>query len=636
MKGAVLSSPKLSIVLPCCSSKNGHGKLEVDPVCLAHPGFLPHSGELGRGRQVMLPTCMDSDAEEVSAGLMYSGHMYTPDVHDMIREGKADFLILSAGYGVLHCSEMARPYEKVLDQTALRHWRRYNVGLLIAEFLLSRKFDAVVGFFSDSSLYSELLADAAHALKLKVTLQPEVYYYTVVSGGSTGSTPQMLRTILKGLYEEADQPLPFLNAHKSVCVGQATANLMKLHPEDPNNLAETCGTPVSLSYNSQSDTHHSPEPTGRLIQSKYAPLAKCTGQWITKEQADGICKTDTAGLFRKSNKNNQDRIAGMFAAADLEMQASRAVHGQFVTIKIEAVSPKPGAELLDTANPQHTRVCEPLCKDHVHGTGPTLDDMDLKDLERLISEVTVGQLAQDIGGKYAPLAQHLDVWITKPEADEICGTNTHGLFTKQNRPNQNRVCDDFRAAGLQLVIERHVAGPYIRLRTNRIREVCDEGTLDNPRSEALPPSEPRELPPAVVDAAMLRDQALKSKADLIRAYLCKVIGEARAGGSAEITLRSGDVHRTLRLQRNLPNVCQVMRGNKLLKGAAVVLAGVKGPVPSSNAVFTYIINSPGLDSPLSISTGTGNKSTQEVRQEEKEGCLGQDVTSDQCPQPDEI
>ncbi len=60
-------------------------------------------------------------------------------------------------------------------------------------------------------------------------------------------------------------------------------------------------------------------------------------------------------------------------------------------------------------------------------------------------------------------------------------------------------------------------------------------------------------------------------ADRIRRYLVRRVQEARCTGATELTLRSGDVHRALGMVNALPNVCQVLEGEKFHSMAGVEL-----------------------------------------------------------------
>lgn len=77
-------------------------------------------------------------------------------------------------------------------------------------------------------------------------------------------------------------------------------------------------------------------------------------------------------------------------------------------------------------------------------------------------------------------------------------------------------------------------------------------------------------------------------ADSIRQFvLDRFIVPAHAQGEKSIVIRAGDIHQQMRLQQQYPNVCQVLRGNKLQKIADIKLVSIEGPPIGANTRFTY-------------------------------------------------
>jgi len=62
---------------------------------------------------------------------------------------------------------------------------------------------------------------------------------------------------------------------------------------------------------------------------------------------------------------------------------------------------------------------------------------------------------------------------------------------------------------------------------------------------------------------------------------------ARAGGEKFIVIRAGNIHQQMKLHQQYPNVCQVLRGNKLRKIADIKLVLTEGPPIGGNTCFTY-------------------------------------------------
>lgn len=61
----------------------------------------------------------------------------------------------------------------------------------------------------------------------------------------------------------------------------------------------------------------------------------------------------------------------------------------------------------------------------------------------------------------------------------------------------------------------------------------------------------------------------RGDAERIRHHLCGQVELARRRGDKTIAFRSGDVHDELGLMNRLPNVCQVLNGNKFQDAARV-------------------------------------------------------------------
>ncbi len=225
---------KLCIVYPCCKAKNGTGQIEIQSVFLAQEDSLRHSKYLAKGRTIILPKCINSNAEPITALWLYSGHMYPMQTRRLITQkietNSVDFLIISAGYGVVHATEPIRTYEKELDRLTLRHWREYKVGELIADYISQRESETVVGFFSGTSLYSEIFRAAARHISTHRSQDVKICYYTVVEGGGTTTTPLLLTTTLQQLLLHTEDPQKFLEHHREQKVGSAKVKLIELAP----------------------------------------------------------------------------------------------------------------------------------------------------------------------------------------------------------------------------------------------------------------------------------------------------------------------------------------------------------------------------------------------------------------------
>ncbi len=87
------------------------------------------------------------------------------------------------------------------------------------------------------------------------------------------------------------------------------------------------------------------------------------------------------------------------------------------------------------------------------------------------------------------------------------------------------------------------------------------------------------------------DAAVGTEADRIRRYAVETIIEpARQQGRTTITIRAGDVARSMNLQHNTPNVVSALRGGKFEKLAGVTVTDRAGPPEGPNTEFTYAID----------------------------------------------
>lgn len=208
-------------------------------------------------------------------------------------------------------------------------------------------------------------------------------------------------------------------------------------------------------------------------------------------------------------------------------------------------------------------------------------------------------------GLYAPLADHPGNWLTKDDADAICGRDTAGLFKKTNRPNQDRLANMFAAAGFRLEFDRQAPGEFVRLR------VLPANSTPSPAPSGTPPRAHQpvwEVRPS-------------STADQIRGYLDGLFRQARGAGRRKLTVRAGDVHASLQLVNNMPNVNQVMIGRRLQQLSGVRVLSVRGNVPSSNVWVTYELR------PAAAPPETGRNRTPRLWAEPEDTVPAHDPTS---------
>ncbi|MDE0270793.1 MAG: NYN domain-containing protein [Gammaproteobacteria bacterium] len=87
------------------------------------------------------------------------------------------------------------------------------------------------------------------------------------------------------------------------------------------------------------------------------------------------------------------------------------------------------------------------------------------------------------------------------------------------------------------------------------------------------------------------DSTAELEADRIRRYAKEtIIDPARRQGFATITIRAGDVAKSMNLQHNTPNVVGALRSRKFEKLAGVTVTDTVGPETGPNTKFTYAID----------------------------------------------
>jgi curved DNA-binding protein CbpA len=79
-----------------------------------------------------------------------------------------------------------------------------------------------------------------------------------------------------------------------------------------------------------------------------------------------------------------------------------------------------------------------------------------------------------------------------------------------------------------------------------------------------------------------------SQADAIRRHVIRrCISPSRNRQVSEITIRAGAVHNEMGLNQRIPNVCQLLGGEKLAIEAGIRLIRKAGPKASPNSTFTF-------------------------------------------------
>ena len=77
-------------------------------------------------------------------------------VYERVVSGEADFLIISACYGLTHALEKIREYELPMDRSVQELWLRLGLPRVIEEYIANTGPEEVYGFFSKAGLYREI------------------------------------------------------------------------------------------------------------------------------------------------------------------------------------------------------------------------------------------------------------------------------------------------------------------------------------------------------------------------------------------------------------------------------------------------------------------------------------------------
>ena len=79
------------------------------------------------------------------------------------------------------------------------------------------------------------------------------------------------------------------------------------------------------------------------------------------------------------------------------------------------------------------------------------------------------------------------------------------------------------------------------------------------------------------------------QADRIRQFVMeRYVRPFLSGCAKQLTIRAGNVARDMGLERRIPNICSVLRGEKFLADARLELVGCEGPPSGQSTTMTYI------------------------------------------------
>jgi len=106
---------------------------------------------------------------KVSAICLHNGVMYRVLdkglVHDCFLSNKADLLILSPVYGVVHAFEKIRVYRVVNEARYIRAWIHIGIDKIVSNYIGNRRPRRIYGFFPATSPYIEVFKSIVKRLR---------------------------------------------------------------------------------------------------------------------------------------------------------------------------------------------------------------------------------------------------------------------------------------------------------------------------------------------------------------------------------------------------------------------------------------------------------------------------------------
>ncbi len=129
--------PRFLIVTQCCKSKRS---IELFPnlnVSILNSLSDSARNKLLYARGVFKNTIYGTRA--VTALSLYVGLEYKvlrkDLIHKLYLRGLIDFIIISAGYGVVHAFEKIKEYEAYMDHKTARTWMKLGLPFIIADYI---------------------------------------------------------------------------------------------------------------------------------------------------------------------------------------------------------------------------------------------------------------------------------------------------------------------------------------------------------------------------------------------------------------------------------------------------------------------------------------------------------------------
>lgn len=213
-----------------------------------------------------------------------------------------------------------------------------------------------------------------------------------------------------------------------------------------------------------------------------------------------------------------------------------------------------------------------------------------RDVKRMDHLVPVKKHGDFIRNNVVPACQKCDDSKGQKDYHEWMRNSNSPGSLKSRGLNQEKIEQRIKLiqkwqAGYEAKTEQQLFGKYYERYMDILKKMdalCDEARqlVSDLRAEksGLSSTEPR----------MNNRQQSGITADSIRRFVIeKHIKPARFHGDDEVIIRSGDIHASMHLHQQHANVCQTLKGEKLLVLAEIKLLSVTGPKAGGNTFFKY-------------------------------------------------
>ena len=164
---------------------------------------------------------IDTSSKPITALSRYHGHFYTVPglknrIYDEIKNGSTQFLIMSAGYGLVHPFQKIHRYELKMSGSITRYWLNIGLQNVLEEFIENGKYTRVYGFFSKTAGYKKIF-NAVNWSRLK-NVEEAGYFYLDEIRGASKILKTLAKLMLKLLDDDFSKTPVFFNDAKVIFI----------------------------------------------------------------------------------------------------------------------------------------------------------------------------------------------------------------------------------------------------------------------------------------------------------------------------------------------------------------------------------------------------------------------------------